>query len=87
MQPLLHPRAFSCSYQGHHVMACCDMYSLTHAGYLGAILFEQDLEQPLLGQTLTVTSLVDIEGAALRQHCGSPARRQPVLDMFSTFSD
>ena len=40
-----------------------------HAGYLGSILFEQDLEQPLLGQTLSITSLVDLEGAALRQLC------------------
>ena len=38
-----------------------------HAGYLGVILFEQALEQPLVGQTLSVTSLVDLEGAALHQ--------------------
>ncbi len=48
-----------------------------HAGYLGAILFEQELEQPLLGQTLSVTSLVDLEGATVRAlHCGSPPRKQ-----------
>ncbi len=47
-------------------MTDCGYCHLDHAGYLGAILFEQDLEQPLLGQTLSVTSLVDLEGAPLR---------------------
>jgi len=41
-----------------------------YAGYLGAILFEQDVEQPLLGQTMSVTSLVDVEGAALQWQDG-----------------
>ncbi len=40
-----------------------------HAGYLGTILFEQELEQPLLGQSLSITSLVDLEGAFPHQRC------------------
>ena len=50
-----------------HDMKCLVLwhaYPPAHTGYLGAILFEKDLEQPLLGQTVSVTSLVDLEGAA-----------------------
>ena len=49
--------------------------SARFAGYLGAILFEVDLEQPLLGRTLSVSTLVDAEGVALFQQDRVPQHR------------
>ena len=70
MQLCVHSQQLRLVWYKHDVRPYALTHHLNRAGYLGAILFEQDLEQPLLSQTLSITGLVDLEGAFPRQQCG-----------------